>query len=379
MNKYVAELFLLLALVAGCSEKQDHDTLKQLPLDLASGKELAQKSCSTCHGMDGKGVTDSIPNLAAQVEPYLLHAVQTYKHGKREGSSGAIMDIAKQFSPTQLRNVLGYYASLPPVNNLVNTEFSYSYYDLGKKLSEPCSQCHGADGNPKKSGIPHLAGQHPQYIVKATKAYQVGTRTMPAMHKELTSLSLADIENIAIYFGMNQPKRHSSNVTNPYEGKQFTYNCTQCHGSTGTSTDLSIPNLAGQDVAYLYDMIREYRDKVRVHNTMHQLIQDFKDSEIKKIAEYFASEEPVQMSFIPPESISALSQKCDLCHSSASANPNMLAPKLKGQNRTYLINALAVYRDGDRGNTAMHKMSSMLYFDTTMEGIASYYSSQRAE
>jgi cytochrome c553 len=329
--------------------------------------------------MDGKGVADTIPNLAAQVEPYLLHAVQAYKHGKREGSSGAIMDIAKQFTPTQLRNVLGYYASLPPVNNPVNANFSYSYYDLGKQLSEPCAHCHGVDGNPTKSGVPHLAGQHPQYIVKATKAYHDGTRTMPAMHTELDKLSLADIENIAIYFAMNQPRRHPSKVANPYEGKQFTYNCTQCHGSTGTSTDLSIPNLAGQDVEYLYDMIREYRDKVRVHNTMHELIKDVKDADVRKIAEYFASEEPVKMSFAPPESITSLAQKCDLCHGRDSANPDMLAPKLRGQNKGYLLNALAVYRDGDRGNTAMHKMSSMLYFNTTMEGIAGYYSSQKAD
>lgn len=379
MNKYVAGLSLFLALLSGCAEKQEQDSLQQLPLDLASGKEIAQKSCSACHGMDGRGVSDDIPNLAAQVESYLLHAIQTYKHGKREASGGAAMDIANQYSPSQLRNVLGYYASLPPLSNPNARQVNYSYYDLGKELSKPCSRCHGPDGNPKDAGIPHLAGQHPQYIVKATRAYQDGTRTMPTMHKELADLSLADIENVAIYFGMNEPKRHSSKVANPYEGKQFTYNCTQCHGSTGTSTDLSIPNLAGQDVTYLYNMIRAYRDKVREHSTMHQLIKDFKDSEVKKIAEYFASEEPVKMSFVPPESVTSLAQKCDLCHNRASTNPEMLAPKLKGQNRAYLVKALAIYRDGDRGNTAMHKMSSMLYFDTTIEGIATHYSAQNAE
>ena len=379
MNKYVAGISLLLVLLAGCSDKQEQKNLQQLPLDLASGKEIAQKSCSACHGMDGRGVKDGIPNLAAQVEPYLLKVVQTYNHGKRSGSSGSAMDITKDLTPAQLRNVLGYYASLPPLKNLEESSSVYSYYDRGEQLSKPCASCHGIDGNPKEAGVPHLAGQHPQYIVKATRAYQDGTRTMPTMHEKLTNLSLADIENIAIYFGMNKAKPHASKVANPYEGKQFTYNCNKCHGSMGSSEDVSIPNLAGQDVEYLNKMIKAYRDKVREHSTMHQLISEFKDSEIAKIAEYFASEQPMQVSFVPPEPIPTLAQKCDICHNLGGTNPEMLAPKLKGQNRTYLINALSVYRDGDRGNSAMHRMSSILYFDATIEGIATHYAAQAAE
>jgi len=379
MNKFVAGISLLLAMLAGCSENQDQKSLQQLPKDLVSGKEIAQKYCSVCHGMDGRGVKDNIPNLAAQIESYLLKAVQTYDHGKRSGSSGAVMDIAKELSPNQLGNVLGYYASLPPLSNFKSKSDDYSYYSRGEELSKPCSRCHGTDGNPKNAGVPHLAGQHPQYIIKATNAYQNGTRTMPTMHEKLSGLSQADIENIAIYFGLNKPKTHSSKVASPYEGKQFTYDCTKCHGSTGSSKDVSIPNLAGQDVEYLNKMIKAYRDKVRDHSTMHQLISEFKDTEIAKIAEYFASEQPMQVSFVPPEPIRTLAQKCDICHNLGGTNPEMLAPKIKGQNRTYLINALSVYRDGDRGNSAMHRMSSILYFDATIEGIATYYSAQTAE
>ena len=379
MNIYVAGISLLLALLAGCSEKQEPNALQKLPLDLEAGKALAQKSCSHCHGMDGRGVKDGIPNLAAQIETYLFKAAQTYDHGKRAGSSGDVMKIAKELTPNQLRNVLGYYASLPPLSDPRNTSAGYSYYDRGEALSKPCIRCHGTDGNPTEAGLPRLAGQHPQYVVKALKAYRDGTRTMPTMHEKLTGLSQADLENIAIYFALNKPKPAASKVANPYEGKQFTNNCAKCHGSMGSSDDTGIPNLAGQDVKYLNNMIKAYRDKVRNHNVMHQVISGLTDSDIEKIAIYFASEQPSQISFVPPEPVSALAQKCDLCHNLGSTNPEMLTPKLKGQNRTYLINAMTAYRDGDRGSSAMHKMSSVLYFDATIEAMATHYSAQAAK
>ena len=372
MNKYVVGISLLLTLLAGCSEKPG---TQQQP-DLVAGKALAQKSCAGCHGMDGRGVKDDIPNLAAQIESYLLKAAQTYNHGKRAGSSNDAMEFAKELKPEQLRNVLGYYASLPPLSNPGKMGASYSYYDRGGELSKPCARCHGTDGNPTEAGLPRLAGQHPQYIVKATKAYRDGTRTMPTMHEKLTGLSQADIGNIAMYFALNKPKPAPSKVTNPYEGKQFTNNCAKCHGSMGSSEDVGIPNLAGQDVKYLSKMIKAYRDNVRNHSVMHQTVSGLKDSEIEKISIFFASEQPTQVAFVPPEPINALAQKCDLCHNLGNTNPEMLTPKLNGQNRSYLINAMTAYRDGDRGSSAMHKMSSVLYFDATIEAIATYYAAQ---
>lgn len=379
MNKYLVGITFLLALLAGCSDKQGSSAQQQLPVDIAGGKALAEKSCSRCHGMDGRGVKDNIPNLAAQIEPYLLKAAQTYDHGKRAGSSGDAMEIAKELSPDQLRNVLGYYASLPPLSNSGNVSASYSYYDRGQELSKPCARCHGADGNHTEAGVPRLAGQHPQYIIKATKAYRDGTRTMPTMHEKLTGLSQADLENIALYFALNKPKSVARNVANTSEGKQFTNNCAKCHGSMGSSDDTSIPNLAGQNVKYLNTTIKAYRDKVRDHGVMHQTISGLKDSEIEKISAFFASEQPTQSTFTPPETIDALAKKCDLCHNLGSTNPEMLTPKLKGQNRTYLINAMTAYRDDNRGNSAMHKISSVLYFDATIEAIATHYSAQAAK
>jgi cytochrome c553 len=378
MKKYAIGFSLLLALLAACSDKQQTSELPPPPLDIAAGKALAQQSCSGCHGMDGRGVEDKIPNLAAQIESYLLKAVKAYDHGKRIGSSGGTMKFPEELSPAQLRNVIGYYASLPPLSNPGKMSASYSYFDRGAELSKPCASCHGSDGNKTAAGVPRLAGQHPQYIVRAAKAYRDGSRTMPAMHEKLHDLSQADLENIAIYFALNKPKAASTKVANPAEGKQFTHQCAKCHGSKGSSENPSIPNLDGQDVNYLKTMILSYRDKVRDQGEMHKVLIGLKDKDIEKIAVFFAAEQPAQSSFIPPETISELAQKCDVCHNLGNTNPEMLSPKLKGQNRTFLINAMTAYRDSDRGNSAMHKISSGLYLDATIEGIATHYSAQPA-
>jgi cytochrome c oxidase cbb3-type subunit 3 len=48
--------------------------------------------------------------------------------------------------------------------------------------------------------------------------------------------------NIAIYFALNKPKPVVSKVNNPYEGKQFTSSCAQCHGSDAKGSK-GFPNL----------------------------------------------------------------------------------------------------------------------------------------
>ncbi|HZW24701.1 MAG TPA: c-type cytochrome [Gallionella sp.] len=380
MKRHAAAISLLLALLAGCSEKQEPGAISGSPPDIAAGKALAQAKCAGCHGMDGRGAKDGIPNLAAQIESYLLKAIQTYDHGKRAGSSDDAMNVVRELNPDQLRDVLGYYASLPPLPNLANMSAQYSYYDRGEELSKPCAPCHGTGGNPTAAGMPRLAGQHPQYFIKtATRIYREGASSLPPMHEALTGLSQADLSNIAIYFALNKPQPAPLRAGNPYEGRQFANECIKCHGATGSGDESGTPSLAGQDVKYLSTMIKAYRDKVREHDAMHKTLGGMKDREIGKIAAFFAAEQPAQIAFTPPEPIAELAEKCDRCHSLANPNPETPAPRLNGQNRGYLIKAMTAYRDGHRGDSAMHKISAGLFFDATIEGIATHYSAQAAK
>ena len=57
----------------------------------------------------------------------------------------------------------------------------------GKAATAACAGCHGPDGNASIPGMPSLAGQHPEYLVAAMKAYK-GTGRTDATMKSLVAL-----------------------------------------------------------------------------------------------------------------------------------------------------------------------------------------------
>ena len=77
--------------------------------DAAAGKKRAT-ACQTCHGMDGLSKLPEAPNLAGQVEPYLVKALTEYRDGKRQNE---IMNVvAKELSDADIANLAAYYAGI---------------------------------------------------------------------------------------------------------------------------------------------------------------------------------------------------------------------------------------------------------------------------
>ena len=73
--------------------------------------------------------------------------------------------------------------------------------EAGKAKSATCAACHGPDGN---AGIdpqyPRLAGQYADYIARALHEYKSDERKNPIMKGFATTLSDADIDNLAAYY-----------------------------------------------------------------------------------------------------------------------------------------------------------------------------------
>jgi cytochrome c553 len=69
-----------------------------------------------------------------------------------------------------------------------------------QKAQEVCASCHGPDGNSPNPMYPRLAGQYPDYLVKALEDYKSGMRKNPIMSGFVASLSQRDMENLAAYF-----------------------------------------------------------------------------------------------------------------------------------------------------------------------------------
>jgi cytochrome c553 len=76
--------------------------------------------------------------------------------------------------------------------------------DAGKEKSRTCAACHGADGNSATADFPKLAGQHPDYLIKALKDYKGGKRKNPIMAPQAAPLSVRDMEDLAAYFSQQQ-------------------------------------------------------------------------------------------------------------------------------------------------------------------------------
>jgi cytochrome c553 len=69
------------------------------------------------------------------------------------------------------------------------------------KAAQVCAACHGAEGNkPSAPDQPILAGQYPDFLVKALKDYKSGKRSNPIMQGFAGQLSVKDMEDLAAWF-----------------------------------------------------------------------------------------------------------------------------------------------------------------------------------
>ena len=76
--------------------------------------------------------------------------------------------------------------------------------EAGKEKSRTCAACHGPDGNSATGDFPKLAGQHPDYILKALKDYKTGKRKNAIMAPQAASLSERDMDDLAAYYSHQQ-------------------------------------------------------------------------------------------------------------------------------------------------------------------------------
>jgi cytochrome c553 len=74
-----------------------------------------------------------------------------------------------------------------------------------------CIGCHGIPRYksvfPEVYSVPMIAGQPPEYIVKALQAYRAGDRSHPSMQGIAKSLSDQDIADVAAYYGRSGKER----------------------------------------------------------------------------------------------------------------------------------------------------------------------------
>lgn len=164
-------------------------------------------------------------------------------------------------------------------------------------------------------------------------------------------------------------------------GKKVASFCANCHGDGGTSTKPEIPNLAGQNPAYLLVQTEKFGDGRRRNDFMKGMIKALSDEEKVSAMVYYARQE-----IKPHASIdTALSKKggelyfkiCQRCHGEQGRGNETIA-RIAGQQSVYLTSTLKHYRDGtgERTDPLMNANTKKLT-DADINALVAYVASMK--
>ena len=158
-------------------------------------------------------------------------------------------------------------------------------------------------------------------------------------------------------------------------GQKASFFCVNCHGESGISKIPEVPNLAGQNPAYLLEQIRKFGSGERKDQFMQGLIKVLKDDERVQIALFFGNQavppskaDPVQVA----RGKELFTKLCVRCHGEA-ARGDATIPRLAGQQIPYVVTSVTRYRDGTgiRNNQLMSIATSSLK-NEDIKAIANY-------
>lgn len=77
--------------------------------DVTAGRKKALM-CQACHGLDGLSKTPDAPNIAAQIEPYIVVQLQAYKSGERKNDAMSV--VAPSLSDTDIEDLAAYFSAI---------------------------------------------------------------------------------------------------------------------------------------------------------------------------------------------------------------------------------------------------------------------------
>lgn len=181
--------------VAGVSAMAQEPALQGNP---QKGKQLSY-TCLGCHGVDGyKNAYPnySVPELEGQHPEYLAAALKEYRDGDRAHLT--MHSQASTLTDQDITDIVAYFAGKP----LTADSKPAGAIPAAAQL---CTSCHGANGVGITPQYPTLAGQHPDYIVRALQEYKKGGRKNPIMAGMAATVKDEDMAIIADYFSKQRP------------------------------------------------------------------------------------------------------------------------------------------------------------------------------
>jgi cytochrome c553 len=164
------------------------------------------QTCGTCHGVNGRSVSPTFPNLAAQSAPYIEAQLKAFKEQTRSDpdAQAYMWGMASQLSDGMITELAAYFAAQPaPAGKSGDAALTAR----GKQIFEegiaarqipPCASCHG-DHAQGLAIFPRLAGQHAAYLLKQLLVIQNALRNAPVMHGIVKQLDKDQMQAVVAY------------------------------------------------------------------------------------------------------------------------------------------------------------------------------------
>jgi cytochrome c553 len=172
--------------------------------------------------------------------------------------------------------------------------------ERGAKLAYTCLGCHGIEGyrNAYPSyRVPKLGGQKAAYLLAALQGYRDGTREHSTMQAQASSMSDADMQDLAAYFSSIADETVAAGGSEA-PAIEAASTCVACHGQNGISVSPNWPTLAGQHQDYLKHALNQYRDGTRKNAVMAQMAAPLTDEDVKVLARYYSGLEGLETTVV---------------------------------------------------------------------------------
>jgi cytochrome c553 len=206
-RKWVRAVVLVSAMLGkfGVVHAADTTAAPMSPAQKATLQGLVQ-TCGVCHGANGRSVSPTFPNLAAQTAPYIELQLHAFKDQTRADpdAQAYMWGMASQLSDASISDLAAYFAAQTAAEGrsgnatLIAQGKQIFLAGVPDRQIPACSSCHGAEAQ-GNGPFPRLAGQHAPYLYKQLLVIQSVLRTAPVMHGVIKDLNHEQMQSVVAY------------------------------------------------------------------------------------------------------------------------------------------------------------------------------------